>query len=238
MKNQKTEKKGFHMSHYMTALAMKQPNLRPATKIVLYWLADHHNGETGDCFPSIGRLAQCCEMDKSAVHRHIGTLTTKGLISVKRRRRDDGGFTSNYYILHLEDPMLQNEEPPISKTQHPPVAKCEPNLGSNNLGNNEVVLVRNVDQTIRDFERWWKVYPRKVGKYKAAPLFAKVCNRMNFDELMDATIRFAQSMDGQEKRFIPHPTTWLNQERWNDELSVEPHNVQKEVLSAMGLSYE
>ena len=226
------------MSHYMTALAMKQPYLRPATKIVLYWLADHHNGETGDCYPSLSRLAKCCEMDKSAVHRHIGTLTTKGLISVKRRRRDDGGFTSNYYILHLEDPMLQNEDTPISKTQHPPVAKCEPNLGSNNLGNNEVVLVRNVDQTVRDFERWWKIYPRKVGKYKAAPLFAKVCNRMNFDELMDATIRFAQSMDGQEKRFIPHPTTWLNQERWNDELSVEPHNVQKEVLSAMGLSYE
>ena len=226
------------MSHYMTALAMKQPYLRPATKIVLYWLADHHNGETGDCYPSLSRLAKCCEMDKSAVHRHIGTLTTKGLISVKRRWRDDGGFTSNFYVLHLEDPMLQNEDTPISKTQHPPVAKCEPNLGNNNLGNNEVVLVRNVDQTVRDFERWWKVYPRKVGKYKAAPLFAKVCNRMNFDELMDATIRFAQSMDGQEKRFIPHPTTWLNQERWNDELSVEPHNVQKEVLSAMGLSYE
>ena len=35
------------MSHYMTALAMKQKGLKPATKIVLYWIADHHNGETG-----------------------------------------------------------------------------------------------------------------------------------------------------------------------------------------------
>ena len=39
------------------------------------------------------------------------------------------------------------------------------NLGSNNLGK-EIVLVRNIEQTIADFEEWWKVYPRKVGKYK------------------------------------------------------------------------
>ena len=226
------------MSHYMTALAMKQPYLRPATKIVLYWLADHHNGETGDCYPSLSRLAKCCEMDKSAVHRHICTLTTKGLISVKRRRRDDGGFTSNYYILHLEDPMLQNEEPPISKTQHPPVAKCEPNLGSNNLGNNEVVLVKSTYATINEFERWWDKYPRKVGKYKAASLFSKVRQEVELNVLLDATDKFAEAMKDQEKKFIPHPTTWLNGRRWNDELSVEPHNVQKEVLSAMGLSYE
>ena len=36
----------------MTALAMKQQGLRPATKVVLYWIADHHNSETGDCFPA------------------------------------------------------------------------------------------------------------------------------------------------------------------------------------------
>ena len=35
----------------MTALAMKQQGLRPATKVVLYWIADH-NSETGDCFPA------------------------------------------------------------------------------------------------------------------------------------------------------------------------------------------
>ena len=221
------------MSHYMTALAMKQPNLRPATKIVLYWLADHHNGETGDCFPSIGRLAQCCEMDKSAVHRHIGTLTTKGLISVKRRRRDDGGFTSNYYTLHLEDPMLQNERDPSGKMLYPPVAKSDTNLGNINLGKNEIVMVRNIDETIKDFERWWRIYPRKVGKAKAAPLFAKVREQINVEEIMEATIKFAQSMEGQEKRFIPHPTTWLNQERWNDEIEGPKENLQHQVLNEM-----
>ena len=43
------------MSHYMTALAMKQKGLKPAAKVVLYWIADHHNGETGQCNPSIKR---------------------------------------------------------------------------------------------------------------------------------------------------------------------------------------
>ena len=62
------------MSHYMTALAMKQQGLRPATKVVLYWIADHHNSETGDCFPSINRLAVLCEMSRRSVETHITAL--------------------------------------------------------------------------------------------------------------------------------------------------------------------
>ena len=63
------------MSHYMTALAMKQQGLRPATKLVLYWIADHHNSETGDCFPSINRLAVLCEMSRRSVAVYYTHLT-------------------------------------------------------------------------------------------------------------------------------------------------------------------
>ena len=70
----------------MTALAMKQTNLKPATKIVLYWIADHHNGETGECFPSINRLAQLCEMSRRSVETHILTLEQEGLLEVRPPR--------------------------------------------------------------------------------------------------------------------------------------------------------
>ena len=65
------------MSHYMTALAMKQQGLTPAAKIVLYWLADHHNGETGDCFPSHKRLAELSEMTDRSVRNHLADLADK-----------------------------------------------------------------------------------------------------------------------------------------------------------------
>ena len=75
------------MSHYMTALAMKQRGLPPYSKILLYWLADHHNAETNRCFPSITRLSKLCEISKRSVQNHLQNLKT--FDSTKSRRRSN-----------------------------------------------------------------------------------------------------------------------------------------------------
>lgn len=122
------------MSHYMTALAMKQRGLKPAAKIVLYWLADHHNGETGACFPSLKTLEAECEMNRSAIVRHLNALEEAGLIQRIRRTRENGSQTSTEYFLRLTPVAERNT--PCCETQQPPVAKRDPhNLGNNNLGN-------------------------------------------------------------------------------------------------------
>jgi len=121
------------MSHYMTALAMRQTGIKPATKIVLYWLADHHNGETGLCFPSLKTLERECEMNRSAVVRHLDALEDAGLIARNQRTRDNGSQTSTAYTLHLVPVAERNT--PCCETQQPPVAKRDPlNLGILNLG--------------------------------------------------------------------------------------------------------
>lgn len=89
------------MSHYMTSLAMKQAGLKPATKIVLYWLSEHYNGETGACFPSLSRLSKLCEMSKRSVQTHLAELQSKGLIKIHERKHN-GMQTSNDYELLLE----------------------------------------------------------------------------------------------------------------------------------------
>ena len=122
------------MSHYMTALAMKQRGLKPAAKIVLYWLADHHNGETGACFPSLKTLEAECEMNRSSIVRHLKALEEAGLIERIHRTRDNGSQTSTAYVLRLT-PVAESNTP-CCETQQPPVAKRDPhNLGNINLGN-------------------------------------------------------------------------------------------------------
>ena len=66
------------MSHYWTALAMKQKGLQPSTKIVLYWLADHHNGVSGLCIPSQKRLETFakCQTEASETFNRFGRLGT------------------------------------------------------------------------------------------------------------------------------------------------------------------
>lgn len=68
------------------------------------------------------------------------------------------------------------------------------------------------------FERFWAVYPRKVGKQSAKRAFEKV--KVPLETLVTAVER--QKCSAQWMRdsgqYIPNPTTWLNQGRWDDEL--------------------
>lgn len=199
------------MSHYMTALAMKQKGLKPAAKIVLYWLADHHNGETGMCFPSLKTLAKECEMDVATVKRHLVSLEQSGLIERNRRQRENGSQTSTQYSLHLVEPLAQNAPPPSAKCASPLAQKQPPlNLGNNNLGN-ELSKIND------HFEDFWAAYPRKVAKGNARKAFAAAMKKATIEEISAGLNKQLAALSKKERQYIPHASTWLNGERWNDE---------------------
>jgi len=63
------------------------------------------------------------------------------------------------------------------------------------------------------FEEFWKNYPRKADKKKARVSFDKMTPDQQNKALNDCLTRFL----GVEKCFIPHPTTYLNGERFEDD---------------------
>lgn len=70
------------------------------------------------------------------------------------------------------------------------------------------------------FDAFWSAYPRKVAKADAARAFAKLKLQNGDLERVIAAVRSASaSQDWQREggRFIPHPATWLNGQRWLDE---------------------
>jgi hypothetical protein len=71
------------------------------------------------------------------------------------------------------------------------------------------------------FDRFWKAYPRKVKKTTAAKAWAKIKPDAELVNVIIAAVeRQKQSRDWMKNdgEFIPHPTTWLNGERWKDEI--------------------
>jgi len=67
-----------------------------------------------------------------------------------------------------------------------------------------------------EFELFWKSYPRHESKKEAAKSFAKVKVELPILlKAIDAQKQSKQWKDG----FIPHASTWLNQSRWEDELT-------------------
>lgn len=84
------------------------------------------------------------------------------------------------------------------------------------------------------FEKFWKAYPRKVAKSKAKQSFENVFKRKpdtDFKDVLEGLEKYkkCEQWTKDNGQFIPHPTTWLNQERWNDEIEVviKKSNVRK-----------
>jgi len=93
------------MSAKATAWAWSIEGLGMADKIVLLRLADHANDQ-GICWPGKDTLAKVCCASKRTVDAAIANLETAKLISVQRRRTEQGKNKSNIYELHLDQGEL------------------------------------------------------------------------------------------------------------------------------------
>ena len=67
-------------------------------KAVYMYLEDRMNGQR-QCWPSIPRIAADLRLSETTVKRAIRELELHGYIKRYRRKRENGGFTSNLYTL-------------------------------------------------------------------------------------------------------------------------------------------
>lgn len=75
------------------------------------------------------------------------------------------------------------------------------------------------------FNRFWQTYPRKVGRKKCQAIWANLKPTPALAERIVTTVRAYRQTDQWQKdggRFIPHPATFLNQGRWEDEIPAAP----------------
>jgi hypothetical protein len=74
-----------------------------------------------------------------------------------------------------------------------------------------------LDTPASTFDEFWERYPRKVGKGQARKAYAKAVRIAGHDAIMFGLSQQIPTMNASEKQFIPHASTWLNGERWDDE---------------------
>jgi hypothetical protein len=75
------------------------------------------------------------------------------------------------------------------------------------------------------FEEFWKVYPRHDGKAAAIKSWNKIYTYgkklVYFQAIIQGAVRYADWIKATGKEeFIAMASTWLNGERWNDELRI------------------
>lgn len=73
------------------------------------------------------------------------------------------------------------------------------------------------------FKEFWTAYPRKVGKPVAMRGFTKALARgATMDGIMAGLRRHLSCDQWADQTKIPHPSTWLNRDGWDDEVAVPP----------------
>lgn len=79
-----------------------------------------------------------------------------------------------------------------------------------------------IDSPKVGFEDFWRAYPRRVAKKDALKAWQKISaeHHGRIMQAIEANKRSEQwKKDGGQ--FIPYPATWLNGERWEDEIDTD-----------------
>lgn len=69
-----------------------------------------------------------------------------------------------------------------------------------------------------DFEQWWETYPRKRGKGQALKAYRTARKTATAEDLIDAVASQRATLTAKGPDFVPYPATWLNGQRWLDEI--------------------
>jgi hypothetical protein len=67
------------------------------------------------------------------------------------------------------------------------------------------------------FDDFWAAVPRKIGKGHARKAWSAATKKAEPETIISAVKSFAAACAGHDQKYIPHPATWLNGERWADE---------------------
>jgi DNA-binding transcriptional ArsR family regulator len=210
--------------------ALAMTGIGASEKFLLVVLANYADADFS-CWPSVKRLCADTGMGERTVQRSLKALEAAGLVRRDERRRPDGSRTSDRLTLVFEGganltPPPANLAPAPRKFDTTPPQICHPppaNLAP--LTTFEPSVEPSVEpsgKNARAFERFWRAYPSKVGKRAAEVAFAKASQRAPPDQIIAGVQTALAECDQWRRGFIPNPTTWLNQDRWNDEHAPPP----------------
>lgn len=213
--------------------AMKVKVGNPLRKLVLMKLADNANDQ-GECWPSYQHIADQCEIDRSTVRKHIKSLEDQGFLRIENREGPKGN-SSNLYFLNLspvgrDSPPVGPKSTGVGPESTPPVGpestrtshSSEPVSEPLKTLSEKAQAEKGLLDAVEAFDLFWKSSLKNGSKKKAFELFQAYCKRtktapMAFAMVLinDTAARKKSQQFGFDKL---HITTYLSQERWNDQV--------------------
>ena len=155
-----------------------------------------------------------CDEEILVVTSRISAARTNGTKGGRPRKPsnnptiilDNPAITQPFFLDNPDESSpTSNLQPPTTRREDPPY----PQKGG----------VRNFPP---GFDRFWEAYPRKTAKPAAMKAFVRVkVDDITLKSMLAAIDSQCRGEQWQRDsgKFVPHPATWLNNRRWEDQLT-------------------
>lgn len=196
--------------------------------------------------PSYALISRQTGMSSATIAKGLKDLVKLGLVEVTKAK-NEGTWQKNEYEFVAENiwqltpdlvdyalrgKLPESDDTALEAKDGPALeAKADPllNLKSKKTKINKPDEInqhahpageRESDSANDEFEDWWKHVPRKTSKKKSRTLYLKARKSgVSAETLVEAIERDKEiwRREGRDVSKIPYPSTWLSQERWDDE---------------------
>lgn len=184
----------------------------------LYALLLDYNA-MGDCRPGRDRLADDLGVSVETVDRAINELVKAKLVTKKRRGR---GNTNLYFLNFESSPMKSqqvDESSPMRLVESSPMRHKQEQIEQEDTYPPKPPKEKHLPD---GFPEFYAAYPNKKARQNAERAWTKLNPTPDLQRTIMAALEIQKRSSDWTKehgRYVPHPATWLNGRRWEDEVS-------------------
>lgn len=177
-----------------------------------HWEVSTHHliSQTKDC---LGKAS-----GRDAVRGLIRELEQAGYLQIFLERAEGGEFGGRSYTVS-ESPATDYPGPVEPSPVNPPLVSIEGKQGLNKAARIEKPMA---DKDMAEaFEVFWKLYPNKKSKKDARKAWEKLKPGAELRMTLMTALgnhRISRDWAKDDGQYVPMASTWLNGERWTDEL--------------------
>ena len=180
---------------------------------------------------TIRSMAKQLKEGETAITTALNELKKFGWLSYAKHSDGKGV----YHLFWTAQPIATSnpdaDNPVLDKPEPEKPNQGFPMKGKPQRISNKEPVVKKIGKDLKEpmcaftesFETFWKLYPKKVDKKKTLQLWLKLKPSAELvNTIMQSLGKYCVS-EGWTKdhgKFVPHASTWLNAERWNDEVQV------------------
>lgn len=192
----------------------------------LDWMLSYTNDENPQ-FPSDQAVMIACMMAQDTLKRDLKKYEAK-VERIKSARNQNPNNNkellenNNQTEISMKSVRNQYDISGVNVNDNVNVNVNDNVLSKDNVLNNRDINISCAKEEKNEsiFESFWKVYPKKIGKEKCKNWFKSHKPKEDLvQKMIEAVEVQKKSKQWSDPQYIPHPYTWLNQGRWEDELT-------------------